>query len=681
LQPFALVGAECRALPLAFLSRLAVLSASRGSGLMPRYFPDQNFVPANAVKFIPKMEALAAARPDRFETRVLLHIVLGYVAYLSAVALALLLSLLAVVAAFASRVIWLVGAAFGSFASGIALLQSLHVEFPAPKGIPVSREDAPALHDLVEELAAKTAAPKVAGILMIPEPNASITSRYVNGLLGKTSTTLSLGLPLLQLLSPAEFKALLHHEFAHSSGGHGHAGIWTARVWESWGQLPLIDGDMGFAARLILPTIYKWFMPKLAAYYAVLSRMHEFAADQQALLRGAEWKPDLMLVRIALADNFMGRCFWPGIWKDTRNLPRTPGAVFSRLPEFAKSVLGKDIREWLKAALAEKAKPLDSHPDMQARLKALGANVDVEEFAKAIETLGFVPQTTAAREYLGNSLAKYEKELTEKWAKSCFLNWEDGYRHFEKVRKQWASIQELEKTGPLDAPRRLEQALCAWSLEGAAEAEAMLVRARADFPESPEIAFNLGRTLLAQDKEEGIPFMERMIGLAPTEIRYQGTVEICNYLNRHNRPDEAKAFFNRMAREDEQQQKMIHERGNITPYDAVSGHGLDGVAIAEMGKKLATLEWVTEAYICRKPTPLSPERPLYLLCLKARKNFLIPAFRPGMTAFDQVAALNCYPAETRFLLMDGAQPTLEKKIRKAAGSLLFKRKTARWLIF
>jgi hypothetical protein len=31
--------------------------------------------------------------------------------------------------------------------------------------------------------------------------------------------------------------------------------------------------------------------------------------------------------------------------------------------------------------------------------------------------------------------------------------------------------------------------------------------------------------------------------------------------------------------------------------------------------------------------------------------------------------------------MDGAQPTLEKKIRKAAGSLLFKRKTARWLIF
>ncbi len=640
---------------------------------MPKYFPDAKFVPEKALKFIPKMEALAAARPDRFEIRVMLHIVLGYAAYLSAVAVALLLSLLAVFAAFASRAFWLIGAALGSFASGIALLQSLNVELPAPKGFPVSREDAPALHDLVEELAAKTAAPRVAAILIVPEPNASITSRYVNGLFGKTSTTLSLGLPLLQLLSPVEFKALLHHEFAHSSGGHGHSGIWTARVWESWSQLPLLDGEMGFAARQILPTIYKWFMPKLAAYHAVLSRVHEFAADQQALQRGAEWKPDLMLVRIALADNFMGRCFWPGIWNDTRSMPRTPGKVFSRLPEFAKRVSGTDIRAWLKTLLEDKAKPLDSHPDVHARLKAMGASVNLEEWAQTIEELGFVPEVTAAREYFGNSLANYEKELTEKWAKGCFLAWEDGYRHFAKVRQQRADLRALENAGPLNAVQRLELALCAWSLEGPAEAEALLDCARADFPESPEIAFNFGRTLLAQDKEEGIAFMERVIGLAPSEIRYQGTMEICGYLERHSRHAEAAAFYNRMAREDEQQKKMIQERGHISPHDAVSEHGLDGATIKEMGKKLATLEWLTEAYICRKPTPLSPERPLYLLCVKARKKFLIPAFRPGMTAFDQVAALNCFPTETRFLLMDGAQPTLEKKIRTASGALLLKR--------
>jgi len=44
-----------------------------------------------------------------------------------------------------------------------------------------------------------------------------------------------------------------------------------------------------------------------------------------------------------------------------------------------------------------------------------------------------------------------------------------------------------------------------------------------------------------------------------------------------------------------------------------------------------------------------------------------------MTAFDQVAALNCYPDETRFLLLDDSQPTVEKKSRKVPDSLLFKR--------
>jgi hypothetical protein len=39
----------------------------------------------------------------------------------------------------------------------------------------------------------------------------------------------------------------------------------------------------------------------------------------------------------------------------------------------------------------------------------------------------------------------------------------------------------------------------------------------------------------------------------------------------------------------------------------------------------------------------------------------------------QLAALNCYPDETRFLLLDDSQPTVEKKIRKVPDSLLFKR--------
>jgi len=134
----------------------------------PKYFPDEEFVANEAAKFVPGMEALVGASPDRFRFRLVLHIVLGYALFLSAVFAALLLSLLAVIAALAGRAIWLAGLALGSCASGIALLQSLHVVIPPPKGIPIAREDTPLLHEIVHQLAEQTGAPQIDAILLIP---------------------------------------------------------------------------------------------------------------------------------------------------------------------------------------------------------------------------------------------------------------------------------------------------------------------------------------------------------------------------------------------------------------------------------------------------------------------------------------------------------------------------------
>ena len=639
----------------------------------PKYFPDENFLTKKAEKFVPTMETSAAASLDRFRFRLVMHIALGYALYLSAVFVALLFSLLAIYAAFVGRAFWLAGAALGSLAGGIGLLQGLHVEIPPPKGIPIAREDAPGLYETVDQLVAKSSAPTIDAILLIPEPNATIASRYANGLFGRTSTTLRLGLPLMHLLSPSEFRALLHHEIAHSSEGHGHFGIWTARVWESWSQLPLIDQEMGFSARLILPPIYRWFAPKFMAYSAVLSRIHEFAADRNALTHASDSRPDLMLFRVGLAGQFMGQRFWPEIWKDARDLPRTPPAVFSRLPGLAKTVSALEIREWVKLEIEQTAGLLDFHPDLRARLKALGSTVDPEQWTRTIAELGFAPEWTAAAEYFENCLPRYESALTEKWAQGSFLLWEDVFKKFDHIRKRLAELQESEKSGALNAEQQTERAVCVWNLEGPAAAESLLMATHAAFPDDPGVTFTLGRCLLAQDKEDGVILMEHVIDRASSTVRYQGTTEICQFLKRHNRHDEAAAFYNRMVRENAQQQEILQERINVSTNDTVIAHDLDPAASAQLCSQVAEIDWVIAAYVCKKLTALSPGRPLYLLALKARRGFLIPAFRAGMTAFDQVAALNCCPNETRFLLLDGSQPSLEKRIRKLPGSLLFKR--------
>jgi hypothetical protein len=185
-----------------------------------------------------------------------------------------------------------------------------------------------------------------------------------------------------------------------------------------------------FFARQILPPIYRWFMPKLAAYSEVLSRVHEFAADHQALTCASDSTPDLMLIRIGLAGQFLAHRFWPEIWKGTHILPCTPSVVFSRLPECAKSVSSSDIHEWIKVLLSQESNPLDSHPDTSTPLKALESTVDTEEWTRTVEEFGLVPESTAASEYCGTSLPRYEQLLTEQWVRGSFLIWEDAFRNF-----------------------------------------------------------------------------------------------------------------------------------------------------------------------------------------------------------------------------------------------------------
>jgi hypothetical protein len=323
--------------------------------------------------------------------------------------------------------------------------------------------------------------------------------------------------------------------------------------------------------------------------------------------------------------------------------------------------------------LAQKSNPLESHPDTSSRLKALGSIVDPEEWTRTVVEFGFVPEATAASEYFGTSLPRYEQLLTEQWARGSFLIWEDAFHRFDRTRKRLAELRKREKTETLNAEQQIESSMCVWDLDGPAAAEPLMMAIHDALPDNPEAAFAFGRCLLAQDKGRGILLMERVIGRVSSKLRRQGTVEICCYLERHNRREEAVAFYNRMAREEGAQQKIAQERYHISPHDTFTSHGLDPMVIDQIRSQLAKLEWIVLAYLCRKQTPLSPDRPLYILGLRPRPKFLIPALRPGMTAFDQLAALNCYPNETCFLHLDGSQPDLEEEICKLPDSLLFKR--------
>ena len=74
-------------------------------------------------------------------------------------------------------------------------------------------------------------------MLLTGDFNAAIVQHPRFGIFGGTRNYLMLGLPLMQSLSPAEFQAVVAHEFGHLWGAHGRFGAWIYRLRTGWARL------------------------------------------------------------------------------------------------------------------------------------------------------------------------------------------------------------------------------------------------------------------------------------------------------------------------------------------------------------------------------------------------------------------------------------------------------------
>ena len=117
------------------------------------------------------------------------------------------------------------------------VLKSLWVKLEAPCGLQLTAHAFPRLFEVIDEIRQATGAPRAHKVLMTDELNASIVQVPRLGMFGWQENYLILGLPLMQLLSVSEFKAVLAHEFGHLSGAHGRFGAWIYRIRAGWARL------------------------------------------------------------------------------------------------------------------------------------------------------------------------------------------------------------------------------------------------------------------------------------------------------------------------------------------------------------------------------------------------------------------------------------------------------------
>ncbi len=379
---------------------------------------------------VAELEKLARARPEAYRRRVLWRAWLGY-GYIGVVLFGLLAIIGAIVAfvVFGGHLVVLLKPALVLLFMVAAILRALWVKADPPKGIAVTRREAPQLFAMLDHVRKSVGGPAADVVLVAPEFNAAIQQRPRLGVFGWHRNYVVIGLPLLLALAPDEVMAVIAHEYGHLSGGHGKSGQWIYRVRMTWLQLSQSLGAT-MTGRLF-QRFFNWYGPWFNAYSFVLARSNEYEADRASAAVAGPNGAARALTRVA-AEARRYDAFWQDLW--SQDAPDRDSVSPHSLmgAHFVKPMAGNDVREALNVALADITDIHDTHPSLRDRLAALGEDLPT------LEPIG----TSGAEALLGGELTQVlAQKLDADWWGRAQKNWQARQAHMKSSREALAQLE------------------------------------------------------------------------------------------------------------------------------------------------------------------------------------------------------------------------------------------------
>lgn len=493
-----------------------------------------------------------------------------------------------------------------------AIARALWIRFDPPLGIPITRQDAPKLFALIDELGHALSTPRFHRVLLTDDFNAAVSQHPRLGPFGWYQNYLLLGLPLMHALSPEEFKAVLAHELGHISREHGRFGAWIYRIRMAWVRIvQQLEASQHWGYKL-----FDWFLKRWAPYFNaysfVMAREQEYEADRYAAQLAGTDPMARALVALEIQGARLAQRFWPGIFQTAARQPEPPTGVLTSLREALRGAPEhEDGRRWFAAALNRATSTDDTHPSLSARLKALGVSPPSDM------ALHGAPERTAADHYVGEGLVALSADVETLWRVTVAQGWHA--KHKSDARGE-ARLQQLEARAAIeplnlqDAAERADLVLQLRGPEAAVEPLRLVLAFDADHAAAN---YALGNILLDVHDEAGVLHIERAVTRDPS-ARAQGYQRIWAFYEGAGRTDKAAAYRRLAWEQSDLMDLAAGERNDVSAKDTLLPHELPESDLAPIREALAGFEDLAEAYFVRKAVTHMPEVPFYVLGVKFR---------------------------------------------------------------
>lgn len=609
---------------------------------------------------VARLEVFARAEPVKYRWRVMGLALLGDV-YLWGVLIALVAAVaasiwfIAVLKAIAVKLlivfvplIWVLG-------------KALWVVLSPPAGIRVTRNDAPALFAMIDEIRSQIGAPEFHEVLIDGDFNAGVVQVPRLGAFGWFKNYLLIGLPLLKTLAPEQFKAVLAHEFGHLAGGHAKLSNWIYRQRLRWTRLLSSLEARGGEGSFFFNGFLKRYAPFFNAYSFPLARANEYEADAVSVRVTSVSAAAQALTAVKVGSKYLAETFWPGVYRDSRYSPAPEKPPYMQLSSQWHSDQGTlPVARWLGDALQETTSVSDTHPSLNDRLQAIHGAPQL-----ALPAAG-----EAADQLLGPvSLEAITRKLDTNWTQDVADAWR---ARFEQVSAQRATLATLEARRSNGEHLEFDDAFeLALLLDNAAdripESIAALRELHTGHPDNINVAVALGTRLLFVDDDTGVAMLERVIENEPSSAGACSHA-IYDFYRRNDRAVEAEAFASRMHDLGQANRAADDERADVRPVDTFVAHDLSEEAVAKLREQFSTIREVGHIYLVQKRCVHQPNRKNYVVGFTIKNKWLGERNAKINAAFVALRSHVKYPGETMVIALDANNQYYLKRMKAVDGA-------------
>lgn len=622
---------------------------------------------------IARLETYAEKHPSLYRLRVALLAAIGYTYLLLVVFLLLALVYVTLVYVRISyltiKIIWIPLALLG------LVLRSLWVTIPEPDGNELRNEQAKRLFDLITEVRKALGGPRVHRVLLSDEFNAGIVQIPRFGMFGWFRNYLVIGLPLLQALSPEEFRAVLAHEFGHLSGKHGRFSGWIYRLRRTWTQIFVTVDQERHYASFIFEWFLKWYAPFLNAYSFALARAQEREADAYSVGIAGKAVAARTLVRMAEKERALEEEFWPNFFRRAHDQVQPPKDPFAQmLAGLEQPIERAKAEKWFLQTLKVETGYDDTHPSLADRLAAMGFARDqlATESVKALVQTNGSGEETAAACYLQELPDDFIPGFDRLWKERIRDAWRDRHDYIEQAQQRLGELEEKGKTQALTIDEQWERACFLGETKDRAASLPALRQILRESTDHVAANFALGAILLEQQDQAGIEYLEKAILLDPT-VTGEACEMISEFYREQGREEETAAYRARAEQYYEHLERLNEQAMNFSTDDQFEPHGLTDSELQDLQSQLAGVRGLSEAYLAKKIIEASSE-PLFVMGVVAGYTW-----REGRSEKDSGRLVNDlasnlqHPRPIVFVALEGKQEYLRAKLSQVAGALIFSR--------